>query len=95
MMSCNFKMSARKKITLLTISSVASIGATYFAFTLHNQVLAVVAPVLLAFVPCLVMCGVVGGSMLLIPRLSKNKKQSSCNCGSHHITKQEEVEKNP
>ena len=88
-------MSARKKITLLATSSAASIGATYFAFTIHNPVLAVAAPVLLAFVPCLVMCGIVGGSMLLIPRLSKNKKQQSCNCGLHHVTKQEEAEKNP
>ncbi|MHB8602552.1 MAG: hypothetical protein ACYC6W_10015 [Nitrosotalea sp.] len=87
-------MGARKKITLLVISSAASIGATYFAFTLHNPVLAVVAPVLLAFVPCLVMCGVVGGSILLIPRLSKSKKQPSCNCELHHDTKQEGIEKN-
>ncbi len=93
MMSCNSKMSVRKKIVVLAISSVASIGATYFAFTIHMPALAVVAPVLLAFVPCLVMCGVVGGSMLLVPRLSKNKKQPSCNCGLHHSTKQEEVEK--
>lgn len=93
-MSCNFKMSTRKKITLLATSSAASIGVTYFAFIIHNPVLAVVAPVLLAFVPCLVMCGVVGGSMLLIPRLSKNKKQPPCNCGLHHVTKQEEAEKN-
>ena len=95
MMSCNSKMTAKQKITILSISSVASIAATYFAFTIHNPALAVIAPVLLAFVPCLVMCGVVGGSMLLVPRLSKNKKQPSCNCGLHHSTKQEETEKVP
>ena len=76
MMTCNSKMSARKKIAILVTSSVASIGATYFAFSIHNPALAVIAPVLLAFIPCLVMCGVVGGSMLLVPRLSKNKKAS-------------------
>ncbi|MDE1845316.1 MAG: hypothetical protein KGI10_08325 [Thaumarchaeota archaeon] len=84
---------SKKKIAILAISSVASIGATYFAFTIHNPTLAVIAPVLFAFIPCLVMCGVVGGSMLLVPRLSKNKKQSICNCGLHHSTKQEEIEK--
>lgn len=87
-------MSTKKKISILAISSTASISATYFAFTIHNTALAIVAPVLLAFVPCLVMCGVVGGSMLLVPRLSKNKKQQSCNCGLHHVIKQEEAEKN-
>ena len=92
-MSCSSKMNAVKKIAILGIFSVASIGATYFAFTIHNPALAVIAPILLAFVPCLVMCGIVGGSMLLVPRLSKNKKQSSCNCGLHHSTKQEETEK--
>ena len=86
-------MSIRKKIVILSIFSVASIGATYFAFAIHNPALAVIAPVLLAFVPCLAMCGVVGGSMLLVPRLSKNKKQSSCNCEMHNTTKQEDSEK--
>lgn len=84
---------SKKKIGILAVSSVASIGATYFAFTIHNPALAVISPVLLAFVPCLIMCGVVGGSMLLVPRLSKNKKQPSCNCGLNHSTKQEETEK--
>lgn len=84
---------SKKKIAILATSFVASIGATYFAFTVHNPALAVIAPVLFAFIPCLVMCGVVGGSMLLVPRLSKNKKQPSCNCGLHHSTKQEETEK--
>jgi hypothetical protein len=93
MMSCNSKISASKKIAILAIFSVASIAVTYFAFTMHNPALSIAAPVLLAFVPCLVMCGVVGGSMLLVPRLSKNKKQPSCNCGLHHSTKQEETEK--
>lgn len=93
MMSCNSKMSVRKKITVLAIFSVASIGVTYFAFAIHNPALAVIAPILLAFVPCLVMCGVVGGSMLLVPRLSKNKKQSSCNCEMRNTTKQEDSEK--
>jgi hypothetical protein len=83
-------MSTRKKIIVLTISSVASIGTTYFAFSIHNPALSVIAPLLLAFVPCLVMCGIVGGSMLLVPRLSKNKNQSSCSCGLPHSTKQEE-----
>ena len=86
-------MSIRKKIVILSIFSVASIGATYFAFVIHNPALAVIAPILLAFVPCLVMCGVVGGFMLLIPRLSKNKKQSLCNCEMHNTTKQEDSEK--
>ena len=86
-------MSMRKKITMLSIFSVASIGVTYFAFVIHNPALAVITPVLLAFVPCLVMCGVVGGSMLLVPRLSKNRKQSSCNCEMHNVTKQEDSEK--
>ena len=90
MTSCNYKMSARKKITVLVISSVASIGATYFAFTLHNPALAVAAPVLLALVPCLIMCGIVGGSMWLVPRLSKGKNQSPCSCGLDHSTKQNE-----
>ncbi|MGI0065710.1 MAG: hypothetical protein ACREAT_03000 [Nitrosotalea sp.] len=90
MMSCNSKMNAKKKITVLMASFIASIGVTYFAFTLHNPALAVAAPVLLAFVPCLIMCGIVGGSMLLVPRLSKNKNQSSCSCGLDHSIKQKE-----
>ena len=93
-MMCNSRMSGKKKIAIFTASSVAAIGATYFAFSIHNPVLAIAAPVLLAFVPCLVMCGVVGGSMLLVPRLSKNKNQSSCSCGLHHSTKQENIFKN-
>ncbi|MHB8603087.1 MAG: hypothetical protein ACYC6W_11925 [Nitrosotalea sp.] len=84
---------SKKKIAILAISFIASIGATYFAFTIHNPALAIAAPILLAFVPCLVMCGIVGGSMLLVPRLSKNKKQPSCSCGLNHSTKQEETEK--
>jgi hypothetical protein len=90
MMPCNSKMSTRKKITVLATSSIALIGATYFVFTLHNPALSVAAPVLLAFVPCLVMCGIVGGSMLLVPRLSKNKNQSSCSCGLDHSMKEKE-----
>ena len=86
-------MSVRKKIIILSIASVASISVTYFAFVIHNPALAVIAPILLAFVPCLVMCGVVGGSMLLIPKLSRNKKQPSCNCEMHNATKQENPEK--
>jgi hypothetical protein len=78
MMSCNSKMSKRKKIAILAISLLASISVIYFAFTLHNLALVVAAPVLLAFLPCLIMCGIVGGSMWLVPRLSKNKNQSSC-----------------
>ena len=83
-------MSARKKIAMLAISSIASIGVTYFAFSMHNPALAIIAPVILAFVPCLIMCGIVGESMLLVPRLSKNKNQSSCSCGLPHSKKQEE-----
>ena len=90
MMSCNSKMSKRKKITVLAASFLASIGTTYFAFTFHNPALAIAAPVFLAFLPCLIMCGIVGGSMWLVPRLSKNKNQSSCSCGSDHSTKQKE-----
>jgi hypothetical protein len=83
-------MSTRKKITVLATSSIVLISVTYFAFTLHNPALSVATPVLLAFVPCLVMCGIIGGSMLLVPRLSKNKNQSSCSCGLDHPTKQKE-----
>jgi len=75
MMSCNSKMNEGKKIVILVVSFLASIGVTYFAFTLHNLALAVFVPVFLAFLPCLIMCGIVGGSMLLVPRLSKNKNQ--------------------
>ena len=75
MMSCNSKMNKRKKIVILVASFLVSIGVTYFAFTLHNLALAVIVPVFLAFLPCLIMCGIVGGSMLLVPRLSKNKNQ--------------------
>jgi len=75
MMSCNSKMNKRNKIMILVATFLASIGITYFAFTLHNLALAVIAPVFLAFLPCLIMCGIVGGSMLLVPRLSKNKNQ--------------------
>ena len=90
MMSCNSKMSKRKKITVLVASFLASISAIYFAFTLHNPALSIAAPVLLAFLPCLIMCGIVGGSMWLVPRLSKNKNQLSCSCGFDHSTKQKE-----
>lgn len=76
MMSCNSKMNKRKKIIILVTSFLVSIGVTYFAFTLHSLALAVVVPVFLAFLPCLIMCGIVGGSMWLVPRLSKNKNQS-------------------
>jgi hypothetical protein len=58
--------------------------------TLHNPALVVATPVLLAFLPCLIMCGVVGGSMWLVPRLPKNKNQSSCSYGLDHPTKQKE-----
>lgn len=75
MMSCNSKMNKRKKIVLLVASFLASIGVTYFTFTLHNLAFAVFVPVFLAFLPCLIMCGIVGGSMLLVPRLSENKNQ--------------------
>jgi len=75
MMSCNSKMNEGKKIVILVVSFLASIGVTYFAFTLHNLALVVFVPVFLAFLPCLIMCGIVGGSMLLVPRLSKNKNQ--------------------
>ncbi|HXU94872.1 MAG TPA: hypothetical protein VFP45_00390 [Candidatus Nitrosotalea sp.] len=68
-------MNKGKKIVILVVSFLASIGVTYFAFTLHNLALAVFVPVFLAFLPCLIMCGIVGGSMLLVPRLSKNKNQ--------------------
>ena len=74
MMSCNSKMSARKKITVLAASSVASIGATYFAFTLHNPALTVVAPVLLAFVPCLVIRGIVGGIYVASSQIIKEQE---------------------
>jgi hypothetical protein len=90
MILCNSKMSKRKKITILVASSLASIGVTYFAFTLHNPALAVAAPVLLAFLPCLIMCGIVGGSMWLVPRLSKNNGQPSCSCGFDHSITQKE-----
>lgn len=94
MMLCNSKMSKSKKITILVVSFLTSIGSTYFAFTLHNPALVVVAPVLLAFLPCLIMCGIVGGSMWLVPRFSKNKNQSACNCGLDHPTKQKETQQN-
>ena len=90
MMPCNSKMSKRKKIAVLAASFLASIIAIYFAFILHNPALAIVAPVFLAFLPCLIMCGIVGGSMWLVPRLSKNQDQSSRNCGFDHSTKQKE-----
>ena len=90
MMWCNSKISKRKKITVLMTSFLVSISATYFAFTFHNPTLAIAAPVLLAFLPCLIMCGIVGMSMWLVPKLSKNENQSSCSCGFDHSTKQKE-----
>ena len=86
-MMCNSRTSGKKKIVIFAVLSIASIGLTYVAFTTHNIALAVATPVLLAFIPCLVMCGVIGGSMLLIPRLSKNKNVSSCGCGMNHSIK--------
>ena len=93
-MMCNSRTNGKKKIAIFAVLSTAAVGLTYFAFIIHNHALAIAAPVLLAFVPCLIMCGIVGGSMFLVPRLSKNKNQSSCSCGLHHSTKQEDISKN-
>lgn len=79
MMPCNSKMSKGKKTVVLLASFLASIVTIYFAFIFHNPALVIVAPVFLAFLPCLIMCGIVGGSMWLVPRLSKNQNQLS-NC---------------
>ena len=88
---CNSGMSGKKKIAIFAASSVAAISATYFAFTTHNPALAIAAPVLLTIVPCLIMCGIIGGSMWLVSRSSKNKNQSSSwRGGSYYSTKQKE-----
>lgn len=87
-MLCNSKISKRK-ITILATSVISSLAVTYFGFILHNQALSVVAPILLAFAPCLVMCAVVGGSMWLVPRLSKNGNHTGCSCGMDHSKTQD------
>lgn len=65
----------KKKIVILSAIVIVIVAATYFAFTSDNPAIVAVIPLLLAFAPCLGMCGVMGGIMWLKGRSSKNGKQ--------------------
>lgn len=75
-MACNTGMSTKKKIGIFSAMLAGVAIAMYLAFTTNNPVLAVAAPLLLSLAPCLIMCGAIGGSMWLVPRL-KNKSIKS------------------
>lgn len=93
-MLCNSVTSKKRKMVVLAGLSVATLAVTYFGVTTHNSALAVAAPVLLALAPCLIMCGVIGSSMWLIPRFSKNKNRQYYNDDSHNFMKQKEDKEN-
>ena len=77
-------MSTKKKIVIFSLMAAGVIALVYYTFTTtHNAAILTAMPIVLALVPCLVMCGAIGGSMWLLPRLSKNKHYASCSCGMH------------
>ena len=86
-MACNSRMNRKKKITMIALFAAVG-GITYLSFTTHNPALAVIAPVLLALAPCLIMCGAIGGSMWFAHRASKKKISSSHSYDLHHHTMQ-------
>jgi hypothetical protein len=86
-------MSGKKKIILFSSLIIVTLSLTYVSFVMHNPTLYLITPVLFAFLPCFIMCGVVGGSMWLVPRLSKNKNMSSCGCGMNHSTNKNDTTK--
>lgn len=82
-MACNSGMNKKKKIIMIALFAAVA-GITYLSFATHNPALAVIAPLLLALAPCLIMCGAIGGSMWFAHRASKKKIASSHSYDLHH-----------
>ena len=82
-MTCNSKMNKQKKIIMIILFSVVG-GVTYLSFTTHNPTFAIIAPLLLALAPCLIMCGAIGGSMWFVNKASKKKVSSSHSYDLHN-----------
>lgn len=82
-MTCNSKMNKKKKIIMILLFSVVG-GITYLSFTTHNPMFTIIAPLLLALAPCLIMCGAIGGSMWFVNKTSKKKTSLSQNYDLHH-----------
>jgi hypothetical protein len=70
-------MTKKRIIVLLVV--VVGIAATIYAVSLATKNFAVLAlsPLVLGFLACPLMCGVMGGGMWLMGRLSRNKQKQS------------------
>ena len=86
-MTCNSKMNKQKKIIMIILFSVVG-GITYLSFTTHNPTFIIIAPILLALAPCLIMCGAIGGSMWFVNKASKKKVSSSNSYDLHNSSTQ-------
>lgn len=66
----------KKKIVIFAAIGIGIAAAVYFAFASNNPAISAIIPLLLAFAPCLGMCGVMGVVMWLKGRTSRNGKQT-------------------
>lgn len=82
-MSCsNGKMTKKRIITLLVV--IAGIAATIYGISVVTKNFAILAasPLVLGFLACPLMCGVMAGGMWLSSRLSRNKHNANSQTNS-------------
>lgn len=77
-MSCNGGKITKKRIIIL-LTVVIGVAATIYTVSVATENFAILAvsPLVLGFIACPLMCGVMGGGMWLVSRLSKNKEKGS------------------
>jgi hypothetical protein len=77
-MSCNSGKITKKRIIILSTLIIA-IAATIYAVSVatNNFAILVASPLVLGFLACPLMCGIMGGAIWLMSKLSKNKEKSS------------------
>ena len=82
-MSCsNGKMTKKRIITLLVV--VTGIAVTIYAISIATKNFAILtaSPLVLGFLACPLMCGVMAGGMWLSCRLSRNKRKTNLQTNS-------------
>ncbi len=83
-----------KKRIITLVVAIIGIAATIYAVSIATKNFAILAlsPLLLGFLACPLMCGVMGGGLWLVGKFTRNKQKAGlrkntgacCHHGNHH-----------
>jgi len=81
-LACNSKNLSKKRIVTMALIVGAIGGVLYYSSTINSALTVAVLPIILPFLGCIIMCGVMAGWMFLSGRLSKKSEAHHSCCAN-------------